>query len=83
MSHLSWVLPATFGVLTNSLTNIIQSLPGAGKMVGADRFLAVQESGRKADVRAVERCTSCRGDIRYTFSGVAFNWGSDYPQGIS
>lgn len=66
---------ATSGVLTNSLINIMQSLPGTEKMPGADRFLAVQESGRKADLRAVKHCRSCRGDPGYTLPGVAFSQG--------
>lgn len=72
---------ATSGVGANSLTNRIQLSPGAGKMAGADRFLAIQESGRKADVRAVKHCTSQRGDPGYRSPRVAFNRGCDYPQG--
>lgn len=71
---------ASSGVRTNSLTNIMQS-PGAGKMAGADRFLATQESGRKAYVRAVKHYTSQRGDPGHTSPEVAFSWGCDYPQG--
>lgn len=73
---------ATSGALINSLINILQSLPGAGKMVGTDRFLVVQESGRKADVRTAKRCPSCRGDTGYTLPGVAFNQGCDYHKVI-
>lgn len=73
---------ATPAAFTNSLTNIIQLSSGAGKMAGADRFPAIQESDGKADVRAVKHCMSCRGDPGYTLPGVAFNQRCDYPQGI-
>lgn len=38
---------ATSGELTNSLINIMQLLPGTGKMAGADRFLAPRNQAGK------------------------------------
>lgn len=61
---------ASPGVFMNSLVSVTQLLPGTGKMAGADGVLALQESGRKVDVRAVKCCTDCRGDLGYTLPGT-------------
>lgn len=64
---------ASSGVFTNPLVSVIHSLPGTGKLEGADGFLALQESGREA---------KGKGDTGNTLPGVALHWGCEYPQGI-